>query len=194
MLVSPVEWVLFELGVQFQQITPDYSLLKQNGSDVVSRLSAAIELYEPDLVILHRDSDSRDRQPRVRECEAAIQRLSIECCVICVPVYMSEAWFLFDEQALRTAAGNPNGTIELSLPTPREAERLTNPKQVVEQALLRASEVSGRRLINKRKRIGSCLHRLAELINDYGPLRESESFSAFEESLREKVNHILLYR
>ncbi len=105
------------------------------------------------------------------------------CFVPVVPVRMTEAWLLIDEGAIRRAASNPNGTQELELPAIARLEDLSDPKTALHDMLLKASEKRGRRLDQFRKRIPSAVHRVAELITDFRPLRQLDAFRAFEAAL-----------
>ena len=105
------------------------------------------------------------------------QNLSAALCV--VPVRMQEAWLLFDEAALRTAAGNPRGRQELQLPRLGDIERLPDPKAILRQIIRTASGLSGRRL----HRLEVSTQRVAELIDDFTPLRALLAFQALEQEL-----------
>jgi hypothetical protein len=96
---------------------------------------------------------------------------------------MTEAWLLHDLQAIRTAADDPNGTRALRVPPLARLERLPNPKKVLRDALLAATEASGRRLQEQAKRFPVRRLRVAELIEDYAPLRNLSAFQAFEKDL-----------
>jgi hypothetical protein len=103
--------------------------------------------------------------------------------VALVPIRMTEAWLLHDLQAIRTAADDPNGTRALRVPPLARLERLPNPKKVLRDALLAATEASGRRLQEQAKRFPVRRLRVAELIEDYAPLRNLSAFQAFEKDL-----------
>jgi len=91
---------------------------------------------------------------------------------------MQEAWLLFDEGAIRRAAGNPRGTETLRLPRSAELEKLPDPKHALHSALKAASGLSGRRLRSFLP------HRAARLvgqyITDFSALRVLSAFAAFE--------------
>ncbi|HSN99332.1 MAG TPA: hypothetical protein VLS89_13645 [Candidatus Nanopelagicales bacterium] len=94
---------------------------------------------------------------------------------------MSEAWLLFDEPAIRFAAGNPSGKVPLDLPRPRDVESI-HAKDRLYQCLKTASGLKGHRLQKF-----SPEHRVqivAERIEDYSPLRRLEAFVALEKELR----------
>ncbi len=69
---------------------------------------------------VHRDAEKEPHQVRVAQILEAVDEASISSVVppaVCVvPVRMLEAWLLFDEPALRRAAGNPHGQQPLKLP------------------------------------------------------------------------------
>ena len=187
MLEHPLRWILLENNTSFEIIEPDYSLLKSNGPAVSERLSQGISHYSPDLTIIHRDADSTDPSERQIECTSASDEFQGSLVVSCIPVRMSEAWFLFDESALRIAAGNPSGNNSLSLPSVRSAERMANPKRALESALIQASGTTGRRRNKFVARLGQRKQRLASLIKDYSDLQSSNSFSDFRNAIERAI-------
>lgn len=101
---------------------------------------------------------------------------------------MQEAWLLFDEQAIRRAAGKPNGRHPLNLPNPAQLEAVPNPKETLIAALRSASELRGRRLarFNPHRQA----YRLAQLIDDYSPLRQLPAFAALERDIQNRLTSI----
>lgn len=100
---------------------------------------------------------------------------------------MTEAWLLFDEPAIRLAAGNPNGKIPLDMPQISIIEEIPDPKEFLFQMLREASGLSGRRL--KKFNTGECRIRITELISDFSPLRQLSAFQRLEiDILRLKQN------
>lgn len=99
--------------------------------------------------------------------------------VVCVvPVRMQEAWLLFDEAALRQAAGNPSGKQPLNLPRMNTVESLPHPKQHLAQLLQQASGLSARR--RDSFNTAQAARRLAALVSDFSPLRELSAFQCVE--------------
>lgn len=100
---------------------------------------------------------------------------------------MQEAWLLFDESALRRAAGNPHGRNALRLPPLARLEDLPNPKQDLYDLMREASGLRGKR----RRRSPLSARRVAEFIEDFSPLRSLPAFSALEEYLARAIveNH-----
>jgi hypothetical protein len=158
--------------------------------DLTARLRAALDLYPCDLLCIHRDAERQTREKRVEEIRQAIDRIRTETLtlppfVCVVPVRMQEAWLLFDEHALKHAAGNSSFRGSLNLPPLSNLETLPDPKTVLHSCLQRASKLRGRRLdqfpVHKRT------HRIAELIDDFSPLRALPAFQALEQEVQQVV-------
>jgi hypothetical protein len=98
---------------------------------------------------------------------------------------MTEAWLLFDEAALRRAAGNPNGTQPLAFPKAAKLEELPDPKRDLHELLREASGLSGRR--RRRLPVRVYAKRVAEFIENFAPLRSLSAFSALESDIRDAV-------
>jgi len=111
------------------------------------RIKIAIELHPCDLLFVHRDAETEPRENRVAEIHKAVKEAgkSVSLPIVCVvPVRMTEAWLLFDEAAIRTAAGNPNGKRVLQLPKMARVENEPDPKELLYELLREASELGGR--------------------------------------------------
>ena len=113
----------------FQRIPPQPNL--------AARLNRAIDLYPCDILFVHRDSEGQSRDIRCQEISDAVAGLATIRHVPVIPVRMTEAWLLFDESAIRRAAGNPNGRQDLHLRPVRELERLADPKKTLHDAIVR---------------------------------------------------------
>ena len=98
-----------------------------------------------------------------------------------IPIRMMEAWLLFDEKSIRFAAGSPRGRNRLDLPALFACETLSDPKALLHRCLLAATGKSGRHL--RRFNTGTAIHRVAELIPDYSPLRGLTAFERLESNL-----------
>ncbi len=93
---------------------------------------------------------------------------------------MQEAWLLIDESALRKAAGNPLGRRPLPVPDPKRLEDLPDPKQTLHELLRQASDLHGRRLARFNRDVRRHVHRLAQQIEDFRPLRGLSAFQRLE--------------
>ena len=141
----------------------------------------ALELYPCDLLFVHRDAERESREVRAGEIQGSLRRFPGHPAVCVVPVRMQEAWLLFDEPALRLAADNPHGRMPLALPSLDRLEEAADPKEMLYGLLLLASGLRpGRR---RRFRPEARVHRIAELIEDFSPLRNLPAFQALEDEL-----------
>lgn len=185
-LLHPIDWLLMRLTrLDFEGEWANPSLLPRGTrADLLQRVTAALENYPCDLLFIHRDAEADPREARVSEIETALRSLTDRPPAVCVvPVRMTEAWLLIDEQALREAAGNPRGGARLDLPAARALESLPDPKETLFDLLRKASALRGRRL--RRFRMRQAGHRLAELIEDFSPLEQLPAFRAFRNDLDE---------
>jgi hypothetical protein len=141
----------------------------------------AMEYYPSDLILVHRDADGETVQKRVAEIASATTEAGAPPHVPVVPVRMQEAWLLFDEGAIRRAAGNPRGTVNLPLPPLHRLDSIADPKETLRSVMVAASELRGRHL--ERFQVKQAVHTLARTINDFAPLRRFPAFTAFEHTL-----------
>jgi len=165
----------------------DLRACRQRPSGWALRIQTSLVLYPCDLLFVHRDAENQSPAGRYDEIRKAIEQNGNKRppAVCVVPVRMQEAWLLFDETAIRHAAGNPNGKVKLSLPSPGTVETLSDPKAVLYERLRMASELSGRRL--KKFSEGQASRRVAEHISDFSPLRQLDAFRRLEKDLRQTL-------
>ncbi len=178
-LKYPITWMLQQhWKAAITGTWADLRCLPNPPKGLRDRVDAALDLYPCDLLFVHRDAEAMPLDRRVAEIQAAVDGLS-DPSVPMVPVRMQEAWLLIDEPALRRAAGNPHGGVSLAMPTIDKLEQIPNPKQVLHELLLTASELRGRR--RDKFNPGRQAIRLGELIQDYSPLRKLTAFRYTEE-------------
>lgn len=152
---------------------------------LAEKLNKALELHPCDVLFVHRDTENQTSASRVTEIREAFESIEGRMrtpAVAVVPVRMLEAWLCFDQHAIRRAAGNPNGRVRLDLPDLKRVEKRPDPKAELRQALLDASELSGRRL-NKFD-VSRAFWRIIDYIDDFTPLRQLSAFQALEDSLK----------
>ncbi len=151
-------------------------------------------LYPCDLLFVHRDAERELHDVRAEEIRKAVedargnlvvkqseQLLPRYVCVI--PIRMLETWLLFDINGIRKAAANPNGKSLIQLPALNRLELLPDPKKTLYQLLRSASGLNGRKL--EKFRPQSSVHRLAEYIDDFSPLRELSAFRFLEKEIQD---------
>ena len=82
---------------------------------------------------------------------------------------------------LRFTLVSEDSSDRMLLPPLNRIEFTPDPKKLLHDLLRCASGLSGRRL--KKYRVEASVHRLAELIRDYSPLRGLPAFQALEREL-----------
>lgn len=189
-LEHPIRWLLSHAGYRGTlsiQIA-DFSRTPLPSNRLNDRIKEACCRYKPDVLFVHRDAERISYADRIEEINLALQRSGRinEHSIPIVPVRMLEAWLLFDEAAIRRAAGNPNGNSPISLPRINRIEAEPDPKHLLCELLSQASGLAGRRL--KRFRPLSKRHLVAEEITDFSPLEALESFSQLRDALRFYLN------
>jgi hypothetical protein len=143
----------------------------------------AIELFPCDVLFIHRDAETATIATRHEEIREKYPKIELPYVAI-VPIRMQEAWFLFDEQAIRKAANNPNGNMKLELPKLKTIENLPDPKEQLHGLLRTASGKNSKRLnVNKAS------HDVADWITDYSSLRVLSAFQHFENDLKNFLDH-----
>ena len=154
-----------------------------------ARLSKAVDLFPCELLFVHRDAEAEPPASRREEIgRAVIGAFEVRrspAWVPVIPVRMSEAWLLFDETAIRRAAGNPSGRAVLHLPSLARCEDVPDPKDLLSDILREASGLSARR--RARLAIAPMKRRVTEYTQDFAPLRALAAFAALERELQEAI-------
>jgi hypothetical protein len=193
-LVPHLIWLLKqnEVKISIQPTWADLRLLPKNMivGGLANKIKLSLELYPCDLLFIHHDADRESlghwkaiiddeitNMPKSDQPNAYI-------CVI--PVRMQESWMLFDENAIRRAAGNPHGTEPISLPKLRNTERVPDPKSILHENLKAASGRNGRRLNSFNVRHSARL--VSEYIEDFSPLRNLRAFQQLEVDLKKIID------
>jgi hypothetical protein len=187
-LMPILNWLLMELGVNIpiQAAWADLARLPHPPKKLEDRIEKAIALYPCDLLFIHRDAEKETRQKRVSEIHQAVNLLKedVKLPVVCViPVKMTEAWLLIDEKAIREAAGNPKGSQSLNLPKPSTIEKLSDLKENLKALLELARGHSSR----KSQKFLIARARIAELIDDFHPLKQLPAFMDLESELKQTL-------
>jgi hypothetical protein len=165
----------------------DLRRLRRPPKELHEKIRTAVALYSCNMIFVHRDAESSSLENRQAEVTNAID-LACATAVIppaaaVVPVRMMEAWLLLDEDAIRQAAGNPNGSVVLNLPRRHDLEGIPDPKTVLHRLILDATELSARR--KACFDMSSAVRRIPECIDDFSSLRGLPAFSSLEERVAE---------
>ena len=182
-----LSWILRKKGGvrRIQAEWADLRRLPRPPQTLHDRILNAIDLFPCDLLFVHRDAERQEPKRRYDEIRNAIQKAAsrgFQTPAVCVvPVQMTEAWLLFDEKAIRLAAGNPNGKNPLNLPELFTIEQNLDPKNILFEILREASGLTGRRL--KKFNVSESRIRIAELVSDYTPLHKLRAFQRLEKDI-----------
>lgn len=172
-LAEHVESLFCERGVELSLSHPPFERLPKVRKDVGSRIAAGLELMHGpvDLIVVHRDADNAGHQARLKEIAAAHAAAPSQAALIpVIPVRMTEAWLLLDEDAIRRVAGNPRGRMGIGLPKVREVESVNDPKALLAECILRASGEAGRRRDMIKSRFNEHRRQLLDRLDLSGPV------------------------
>ena len=160
----------------------DLGRLPQPPKTLPDKIRVTLDLYPCDLLFIHRDAEKIPFDIRHAEITKALDGLETPPAICVIPVRMQEAWLLFDEPAIRRAAGNPNGRNVLELPDTGLVETVPDPKEFLFRIIRESSGLHGTRLkkLNPRKRA----FLVSQSIDDFSPLRTTNSFQALEHQLK----------
>jgi hypothetical protein len=150
----------------------------------------AIKNYPCDLLFIHRDAEKQARELRLDEIHNAViaarEGGSQSRPFVCViPVRMTEAWLLFDEKAIREAAGKRDGTAKLKMPALKEIENVHAKERLTE--LLETASEGGKRNRDKFSP-REAIYLIPTYITDFSPLRKLSAFQALENELQALIN------
>jgi hypothetical protein len=157
-------------------------------SACIARVS---EEAEPvDLIFFHHDSDSSSHVKVYDQIVDAAKATDgwQNRIVPVVPVQELEAWLLTDEQAIRDAVGRSSGRTPLGLPKLKQIEARSSPKELLQNALLAASEASGAKRRREIRQFGVRRSTLINRLDLDGSIRNLPSWRRFNEDL---VNAVL---
>jgi len=186
-LLPVLTWSLERQGVQsiVEQWADCRRVLRPKTLE--ARLRTALDLYPCDLLFVHRDAEAQDPDLRRQEIAGALDWTTINHVPV-VPVRMTVTWLLADESPIRSAAGNPNGRINLNLPNPRTLEQVADPKE----ALFGALKVASRPGAHRRSRLGvfERIRRIPSYIDDYSALDALAAFRRLQDDVRLAIEHL----
>jgi len=178
-LLPILRWVLTENTRDEVHVSWSNPRLFGAHSKLADKVQCVLELQPCDLLFVHRDADNQPPDWRRHEIANAVAH---HAHVAVVPVRMTETWLLIDDSAIRAAAGRPRGLMKLGVPRHARLESLSDPKRLLRTALTKAHDASGRRA--QRFKPDVAMHRLANLVRDWSPLRELSAFRRLEADTR----------
>ena len=192
-LIPILRWLLIDLGVNAPEPQlPILGGLRNPPKKLQDKIAIALDLFPCDILFVHRDAESdenaiENRTKEIRRAEKLVKK-TLPPIVCVIPIKMIESWLLFNEDAIRKVVGNPYGKRELSLPKISDIETISDPKARLEKLLTDASFPSRR---GKKVNIppNYCV-RVAEMIDDFEPLRGLLAFQELEKEIKKTLtNH-----
>lgn len=193
-LLVLLRWLVGAIAehVQIEPAFANLGCLEDPPKQLHARIQKSVDLYPCDILFVHRDAEGQSPDDRIDEIRVAIETASVQDrWVPVVPVRMTEAWLLIDEDAIRLAASNPNGTVPLFLPPPSKLESIPSPKAVLHHALETASGRAGRRLDQFRRDMGRHVQRVAQFVGDKERLRTLGAFRRLEADTRRALRGLI---
>lgn len=186
-----VQWILDQRYRHLPYTMQYASNLPPVREGLRKRIIAATKLFPCEILIIHRDAERTTLLERTDEIKHEANGID-EPYVPAIPVRMIEAWLLLDEDAIRRAANNPNGTSALDIPTHHQWEKLPDPKETLFTLLRTATGLNNRRL--NKFNVYEARIRLSKLIQNFEQLRSLEAFQIFEEQLTTIMNNVIAVR
>lgn len=181
-------------GVALVVVTPPFDRMhKPPGKRVTARLERILQDDDQfDCLVVHRDAERDSVATRVDEIKTAAASAGVRWPTIpVIPVRMTEAWLLLDEQAIRDVAGRPRGTAPLDLPSHANAESDPNPKLTLQRALATASGLSGRRLRKFTRDFPAYRRQLLDRLDRDGPVRLLHGWRALDQATQAAAMDLL---
>ena len=193
-LIPVIDWLIKQAGFEgtVEGTTVDYRLFKSKntGNHLADRILYALDYFPCNLLFIHRDAEARTRGERIEEISNALRvalpRAQETPSVCVIPVRMTEAWLLFNEDSIRYAAGNLSGRIPLGLPPLDTVEQLADPKTILHTLIKSASGLSAHR--KQSFMPYRFQHRITEYIDDFSQLRTLPSFRALENDVNKMMH------
>lgn len=191
-LLHIINWLLDDLlpTIPIQGNYADFSGLNNPPpfTKLDQRIEKAISLYPCDVIFVHRDAETKTIGSREIEIQGFWEKTTQteqRKIIPLIPMRMTEAWLLFDHNAIKIAAGNRNFAGELALPKLTRLEDEPDPKAFLFNLIRKASDLKGRSLA--KLRVHPTIHIVAETIRDYSPLRNLSAFQRFEVTVKETL-------
>lgn len=193
-LLKIIKWSLDDLYPRLSNegSFADFRLMQKPPKRLSDKVQTAKLYYPFDILFVHRDAESINPKiiaQRFQEVSSELKKDDIDKTICVVPIKMMETWLLIDQDAIKKAAGNRNYSGNINLPSIRNLERESQPKELLHTLLREASGKKERNL--KKFNIDKAIHLVAENIEDFSQLRSLVAFQAFEEELKRVVDKYL---
>lgn len=153
---------------------------------LAAKVQNAVDLYAPNLILVHRDSDSNNKQQilaRFAEVEDACSGI-FSASVPVVPVKETEAWMLADKSAILEVVGRdalPTAANEIYPKSPETVQAKERLHEIFRLCRLESEWKPARINTNEDHR------QIRTVVRDLGRLESLPSFRVF----KEKMQHVL---
>lgn len=197
-LVPIIHWMLDRHAHKHSRVVwnsefADLSRAPRRPKGLRDKIGLSFDLFPADVLFVHRDAENMTSATRIREIQDAVDQVRsnrrYRYNIPLVPIRMTEAWLLISEEAIRRAAGNPNGDSSLCLPHVNVLESLPDPKSILETLLRTASGRHGRRL--KKFNFPAARQLVPNYIRDWSPLLQLSAVRELDDRIRTISEEIL---
>lgn len=191
-LIAHIETLLINCGAKEASGTmPDLTIFREKiGRSIKDKVDASIKL-EPnvDVIFVHRDADNAGIEAREIEIINQTEHIKEKYTIIpMIPTKEMEAWLLLDEEQIKRAAENIHYAHPIKLPKPNTVEHINNPKQHLEDILVKISELNGRKLEKFKKQFPQKRALLAQNLDPEGPVCFVPSHAKLRQHIREYLD------
>lgn len=192
-LAAHIESLFIEQGAQeASAVKIDFTQLKNPpGRSIKEKVDAAIKL-EPniDAIVIHRDADAIGTEAREKEISEQTSHISNHYKIIpFIPKREMESWLILDEYKIKKAVENSKSKRDLQLPTPLTVESISHPKEFLEEKLIEASELKGRKLDAFKRKINQKRAFLAQNLQVDDIVSQVPSHSRLRDKILEMLQH-----
>jgi hypothetical protein len=181
-------------GVALDVVAPEFGRMdKPPGRAVKQRLERMLRIDRDfDVLLVHRDCENDTVANRENEIFSGVHDCGVDWSVVpIVPIRMTEAWLLLDEDAIRVVAGRPSGGESLDLPRLSQIESMPDPKARLQAALEVACGLSGRHLRKFKRDFPAHRRQLLERLDRAGGVRQLKAWQALEKDTASAMVHLI---
>lgn len=186
-LLPIIDWLIYNNlpDVSIHGVWSDLRRFPRKPQNLQEKVLLTLDFYPCDILFIHRDAEREPVERRQEEIKSALDIVSVDIKVPknvnIIPIRMTESWLLFSESAIRYAAGNGSGRMDLNIPHIRTMENIPDPKDMLYTKLKLATGLNGRRL--DKFGVSHAAIRVSNFIDDFSPLRNLSSFLQLEHDL-----------
>jgi len=178
-LVDHIDKLLLESG--YEEVygdAPDFGLIfdKSVGKSVKDKVNAILKYDNSvNILFIHRDADNEGYEAREAEIFEQTEHLEGYKIIPVIPVKRLESWLVLDEQVIKDTVGYPSSRANLGLPAKNHIEKSGSTKELLFEAMDRASGLTGKQLTKFQKHHNKFRHMLVQNLDPNGPVSTLQS-------------------